>query len=57
MPAHLLDNFLHAFEALAPITFVWQLNSEVNDLIGQRKVPDNLVMLRWAPIKILLGLF
>lgn len=57
MPTELLEQFLHTFRILAPLRFVWQTNSDVHELIGKREVPENLIMVQWAPIKILLGLF
>ncbi|KAI6182722.1 UDP-glucuronosyl/UDP-glucosyltransferase family-containing protein [Aphelenchoides bicaudatus] len=55
MPAELLDRFLETFKQLAPLRFVWQTNSKPEDLLGQREAPDNLILVQWAPIKVLLA--
>jgi hypothetical protein len=57
MPVELLDQFLHTFRKLAPLRFVWQTNSGFQELLGQREVPQNLLLVQWLPIKILLGMF
>ncbi|KAI6225776.1 Glucuronosyltransferase [Aphelenchoides besseyi] len=50
MPDNLLDEFLHAFASI-PLRFVWQTNSEPQVLRDRRRIPDNVVLARWIPIK------
>jgi glucuronosyltransferase len=55
MPKHLWEEFIRTFESVDHLRFVWQTNSGVDELIGHRQMPKNVILLKWAPVKILLA--
>uniref|UniRef100_A0A914HZB1 glucuronosyltransferase n=1 Tax=Globodera rostochiensis TaxID=31243 RepID=A0A914HZB1_GLORO len=58
MPEALFRSVLRAFSNFPSLLFVWQTNSEPNAIMeGKRcqKLPKNVRIVRWAPIKILLA--
>ncbi|TKR92729.1 hypothetical protein L596_007326 [Steinernema carpocapsae] len=55
MPKPLLSEFLRRFAEL-PYTVLWQSNSPAVKIPMNVRIPRNVVLVRWAPIKNLLGL-
>ncbi|KAL3105419.1 hypothetical protein niasHT_025783 [Heterodera trifolii] len=58
MPEELFRSFLRAFSNFSSVIFLWQTNSEPNAILADKKcqkLPKNVRLVRWAPIKILLA--
>lgn len=55
MPEQLLDTFLWTF-GNSSYNIIWQTNSDVRNVLKNKKLPFNVFIHRWLPIKILLGL-
>uniref|UniRef100_A0A914CAU6 Glucuronosyltransferase n=1 Tax=Acrobeloides nanus TaxID=290746 RepID=A0A914CAU6_9BILA len=54
MPTHLLDIFLDAFSQTNHL-ILWATNGDTSNLLKNKTLPSNLIVVRWAPIKILLA--
>lgn len=54
MPEELLDKFLMAF-SMVKYPIIWATNGDVSYRLRSKSLPKNLIVLKWAPIKILLG--